>query len=65
MSAHGGLLGVLIVMALYVRRHGMQFWQLTDFVAPLVPLGLFSAASGTSSMASFGAGQLRRTFRGP
>lgn len=41
MSAHGGLLGVLIVMALYVRRHGMRFWQLTDFVAPLVPLGLF------------------------
>ena len=25
----------------------------------------FSAASGTLSMASFGAGQLRRTFRGP
>lgn len=46
MSAHGGLLGVLIVMALYVRRHGMQFWQLTDFVAPLVPLGLFFGRIG-------------------
>ena len=46
MSAHGGLLGVLIVMALYVRRHGMQFWQLTDFVVPLVPLGLFFGRIG-------------------
>ena len=46
MSAHGGLLGVLIVMALYVRRHGMRFWQLTDFVAPLVPLGLFFGRIG-------------------
>ena len=59
MSAHGGLLGVLIVMALYVRRHGMRFWQLTDFVAPLVPLGQASFA-GPSVGHDFSSGAGRR-----
>ncbi len=40
MSFHGGFLGVLIAVALYGRKVGRGFWQLTDFVAPLVPLGL-------------------------
>lgn len=40
MSFHGGLLGVLVAMALYARSTGRTFFQVTDFVAPLVPLGL-------------------------
>ncbi len=40
MSFHGGLAGVLIAMWLYGRKLGKTMWQITDFVAPLVPLGL-------------------------
>lgn len=46
MSAHGGLLGVLVVMALYAFRHGIGFWKLADFVVPLVPLGLMAGRIG-------------------
>jgi phosphatidylglycerol:prolipoprotein diacylglycerol transferase len=40
MSFHGGLLGVLVAMGLYARKLGHTFWQVTDFIAPIVPLGL-------------------------
>ncbi|MGB5163733.1 MAG: prolipoprotein diacylglyceryl transferase [Woeseiaceae bacterium] len=40
MSFHGGLAGVLIAMWLYGRKLGNTMWQMTDFVAPLVPIGL-------------------------
>ena len=40
MSFHGGLLGVLLAMFLYGRSQGKSFFQVTDFIAPLVPLGL-------------------------
>jgi len=40
MSFHGGFLGVLVAMALYGRKTGRSFWQVTDFIAPLVPTGL-------------------------
>lgn len=40
MSFHGGLAGVIIAMWLYGRRLGRSIWSLTDFVAPIVPLGL-------------------------
>ena len=40
MSFHGGLLGVLVAMAWYARSSGRRFFQVTDFIAPLVPLGL-------------------------
>jgi phosphatidylglycerol:prolipoprotein diacylglycerol transferase len=40
MSFHGGFLGVLVAMALFGRKYKLGFWQLTDFIAPLVPLGL-------------------------
>jgi phosphatidylglycerol---prolipoprotein diacylglyceryl transferase len=40
MSFHGGLLGVIFAMWLYGRRLGVGFFALTDFVAPLVPVGL-------------------------
>ncbi len=40
MSFHGGFLGVLVAMWLWGRRHGKSFFQVTDFIAPLVPIGL-------------------------
>jgi phosphatidylglycerol---prolipoprotein diacylglyceryl transferase len=46
MSFHGGLLGVLAAMGLFARRQGIAFLRLADFVAPLVPLGLFAGRIG-------------------
>lgn len=40
MSFHGGLAGVLVAMWLFGRKRGKTMWQITDFIAPLVPLGL-------------------------
>lgn len=40
MSFHGGMIGVVLAMALYARKIKAPFFAVTDFVAPLVPLGL-------------------------
>ena len=40
MSFHGGFLGVLLAMILFNRKSKKSFFQTTDFIAPLVPLGL-------------------------
>lgn len=40
MSFHGGLLGVVVALALYARKQRVSIWQVGDFVAPLVPVGL-------------------------
>ena len=39
MSFHGGFLGVLLALWLWARKHGARSSSVTDFVAPLVPLG--------------------------
>jgi phosphatidylglycerol:prolipoprotein diacylglycerol transferase len=46
MSFHGGLLGVLAAMWLYARKSGRRFFEVGDYVAPLVPLGLFFGRIG-------------------
>ncbi len=46
MSFHGGLLGVLAAMALFALRRGRRFLQVTDLVAPCVPLGLAAGRIG-------------------
>jgi phosphatidylglycerol:prolipoprotein diacylglycerol transferase len=46
MSFHGGFLGVLFAMALWAQRNGKTFFQVMDFVAPLVPLGLMAGRIG-------------------
>jgi len=46
MSFHGGFLGVLAAMALWGRKRGAGFFQVTDFIAPLVPLGLMAGRLG-------------------
>jgi phosphatidylglycerol:prolipoprotein diacylglycerol transferase len=46
MSCHGGFLGVLVAIALWARKHGKRFFEVTDFIAPLVPLGLAAGRIG-------------------
>jgi phosphatidylglycerol:prolipoprotein diacylglycerol transferase len=46
MSFHGGFLGVLLAMTLYVRKTGRNWFDVTDFIAPLVPLGLAAGRIG-------------------
>ena len=46
MSFHGGFLGVLVAMIWYARKTGRNFWEVTDFIAPLVPLGLAAGRLG-------------------
>jgi phosphatidylglycerol---prolipoprotein diacylglyceryl transferase len=46
MSFHGGLIGVIVAMALYARSRGITFWQVADFAAPLVPTGLAAGRTG-------------------
>ncbi|MEN4902424.1 prolipoprotein diacylglyceryl transferase [Luteimonas sp. TWI1416] len=40
MSFHGGLLGVLVAAWWWARRQRLHFFDVMDFVAPLVPPGL-------------------------
>lgn len=46
MSFHGGLLGVLIAMFFFARKHGKGYFEVTDFIAPLIPIGLFFGRIG-------------------
>ena len=46
MSFHGGLLGVMLAMWMAARRYRIHFLSLTDFVAPLCPLGLAAGRIG-------------------
>ena len=41
MSFHGGLIGVVVAAAYWTRKHRLHFFDTLDFVAPLVPSGLF------------------------
>jgi len=40
MSFHGGLVGVILAMFVFAKRHGLRFLDVTDFIAPFVPVGL-------------------------
>lgn len=46
MAFHGGLLGVLAAMALFAYKRKIGFFTLSDFLAPLVPLGLAAGRLG-------------------
>lgn len=46
MSFHGGFLGVLVAMAFWARRYQLSWFQVTDFIAPMVPPGLFFGRIG-------------------
>jgi phosphatidylglycerol:prolipoprotein diacylglycerol transferase len=46
MSFHGGFLGVVVAMLWYGRRINVNFWTLTDFIVPLVTIGLGAGRVG-------------------
>jgi phosphatidylglycerol:prolipoprotein diacylglycerol transferase len=46
MSFHGGLLGVIVALAVYARRRARAFLSVTDLVAPCVPTGLAAGRVG-------------------
>ncbi len=46
MSFHGGLLGVVIAMWWFAKTRGQNWLAVTDFIAPLVPLGLATGRLG-------------------
>lgn len=46
MSFHGGFLGVLIALWFFARKRGKSLLDVTDFVAPLCPLGLAAGRLG-------------------
>ena len=46
MSFHGGFLGVVVAMIWWSRRHARPWLETTDFIAPLVPLGLAAGRIG-------------------
>ncbi|MCF7980583.1 MAG: prolipoprotein diacylglyceryl transferase [Pseudomonadales bacterium] len=46
MSFHGGLLGVITALFIYSRKLGINVFALTDFIAPMVPIGLGAGRIG-------------------
>ena len=40
MSFHGGFIGVLLAALFFGHKTDRRFFQITDFIAPLVPIGL-------------------------
>ncbi len=46
MSFHGGMLGVIAAIWLFSKKTGKSWLAVTDFVAPLVPLGLGAGRIG-------------------
>lgn len=40
MSFHGGLIGVLLGVLWFARKTGRTFFQITDFIAPSIPIAL-------------------------
>ena len=46
MSFHGGLIGVIIALTLYSRKLHRPILFLTDFIAPIVPIGLGAGRIG-------------------
>lgn len=46
MSFHGGFLGVMAAIALYAHHSRRPFFEVTDFVCVVVPVGLFTGRIG-------------------
>ncbi len=46
MSFHGGMLGVFLAMWLFGRKTGRGFYEVTDVIAPYVPIGLGAGRIG-------------------
>ncbi|MBU1329879.1 MAG: prolipoprotein diacylglyceryl transferase [Gammaproteobacteria bacterium] len=46
MSFHGGLIGVMLATWWFGKRNNKSFFELMDFIAPLVPIGLGAGRIG-------------------
>ncbi|OZI14356.1 prolipoprotein diacylglyceryl transferase [Sodalis-like symbiont of Philaenus spumarius] len=46
MSFHGGLMGVIVVLLWFAHRTRRHFFQVADFVVPMVPFGLGAGRLG-------------------
>ena len=46
MSFHGGLIGVALALGIFARKFHLNYLDIMDFSAPLVPLGLFFGRMG-------------------
>lgn len=46
MSFHGGFLGVAIAAVLVARKHNIRWLALTDFIVPMIPIGLATGRIG-------------------
>lgn len=46
MSFHGGFIGVMLACWWFGKRNGKTFFQLMDFIAPVVPIGLGAGRIG-------------------
>ena len=46
MSFHGGFIGVVLALIWCSRQFNRSIWDLTDFIAPLVPVGLAAGRLG-------------------
>lgn len=46
MSFHGGLIGVIVVIIWFARKTQRSFFQVSDFIAPLIPFGLGAGRLG-------------------
>lgn len=46
MSFHGGIIGVFIAMWLFGRKYHCKLLQVTDFLAPMAPIGFFAGRIG-------------------
>ena len=41
MSFHGALLGIIIAISIFCKRHKVPFFELTDLICSVAPIGLF------------------------
>ncbi len=46
MSFHGGMLGVFVAMWFFAKKQQCTMFQLTDFIAPMAPIGLLTGRIG-------------------
>lgn len=46
MSFHGGMLGVFVAMWFFAKKLQCTMFQLTDFIAPMAPIGLLTGRIG-------------------
>lgn len=46
MSFHGGLIGALVVILIFAKKNHKYFFEVSDFVAPLIPIGLMFGRLG-------------------